>query len=180
MLNHVSMSQLVIITCPKCGKYFALKKEPDDPSVKVRCLACHEYTPYYELSAVPEPLAELDEPETVVTHPKKHLPVLKLLSDAREIYKLRAGRNVIGRLSFTSKADIQIGSSQMKHISREHALVEVKEEMSGYVCYFSLYKKEINDTFVSGKKVNFGDVVCLNSGDRLIFPDNVVLEFTIE
>lgn len=169
------MSELIIIKCPKCGKHFALTQEPLNPSVKVRCLSCHEYTPYFELRPVHEPVVEQTKPETIVHHIVPQLPVLRLMSGGREIYQLKVGRNLIGRFTPTSKADIQIGTLDMKHISREHAVVEVKDEAGRYACFFSLYKKEVNDTYISDKKVSYDDYVRLSHGDRLMLPDNVVL-----
>lgn len=177
------MGELIIIKCPKCGKHFALTQEPLNPSVKVRCLACHQYTPYSELRPVQEPAvepAEQIEQETIVQQPVPQLPVLRLLTPLSEEYQLKLGRNVIGRSAATSQADIQIGTAQMKHISREHAVVDVKEEMGSYACYFSLFKQTLNDTYVSDKKVSFGDSIRLCHGDRLILPDNAVMEVVIE
>lgn len=165
------MDQIIIIKCPKCGKYFALKNEPTDINVMVRCLACRESAPYYQLISVKE---------EIVSKPPRQLPVLRLISPTHMVYYLKVGQNVIGRYAASSKADIQIDTTPFKHISREHAVVEVKEVNGNYMCYFSLHKKEINDTYVSNRKVAYGDSVCLTPGDRLLLPDNAVLEYQIE
>ena len=162
------MSQLVIITCPKCGKHLALKREPAHPDSLVRCLACSESTPYSKFS-----LAQLAvEPAPVILTPS-----LRLLSPSERVFDLKIGRNIIGRNAATSKADIKIDTADLRHISREHAIVDVEEESGKYTCYFSLYKKESNDTYVLDKKVVYGDKVCLNHGDILRFPDNVTMIF---
>ena len=169
------MSELIIIKCPKCGKHFALTQEPVNPSVNVRCLACNEDTPYSQLRPVQESVMKEPAQKTIIQQQGHPLPVLKLISPSNDAFTLKAGRNIIGRFAPTSHADIMIDTGHLKHISREHAVVEVKEEMGKYVCYFSLYKKEINDTYVSDTKVSFGSSIRLKSGDRLQLPDNVIL-----
>lgn len=166
------MDQIIIIKCPKCGKYFALKNEPTDINVMVRCLACSESAPYFQLKSVEE--------EVVISKPPRRLPVLRLISPTNMVYYLKVGQNVIGRYAATSKADIQIDTAPLKHISREHAIIDVKEANGNYMCCFSLHKKEINDTYVSDRKVLYGDSVCLNPGDRLFLPDHTILEYQIE
>ncbi len=174
------MDQLIILECPKCGKYFALKREPAVADVRVRCLACHAFTPYSHLIPVMGNVQSVPDEDDVKPKQEHLVPVLRLISPKSRTYYLKTGRNVIGRYAISSTADIQIDTGPLKHISREHAIIEVTEENGEYMCYFSLYKKEINDTYVSDKKVLYGNSVCLVEGDTLKLPDNTVLKYELE
>ena len=90
-----------------------------------------------------------------------------------ERFALKEGRNVIGRRSSVSSSDIQIPlPNEMKRMSKEHIIIDVKDVPGrGLVHYASLYKEKVNPTAVNGEPLAFGECVVLNDGDRLNLPD---------
>lgn len=104
---------------------------------------------------------------------------LVLVNDRNTVFKLSIGRNVLGRLSQSSHADIQIPTDDRNRMSREHLVIEVKEiPGKGFNHYVSLYKQKLNPTFISGEKLEFGDRVILKDNDIIELPD-VKLKFII-
>ena len=97
---------------------------------------------------------------------------LRMENSGLPLYRLKVGRNIVGRKSPSSSADFQIPSSGEKRMSREHLVVEVKKVPGkGFVHYVSLYKEKVNATMINGVRLEYGDCVVLKDGDRLTLPE---------
>ena len=91
-------------------------------------------------------------------------------------FRLKVGRNVIGRKATASTADIQIPTAGGKHMSREHLVIEVKKVAGkGFVHYASLYKEKVNVTTINDELLEYGDSIVLKSGDKLKLLDVTIL-----
>ena len=173
------------IICPMCGAPNGIAAAPSNPDKAfVICRSCKEKTPYLRWRQVgesPQPKSQQAQNEGATQYgggfkvnPKvvrEQMAYLKLLSPAAKRYDLKPGRNVIGRYSASSSADIQIDTADNRHMSREHAVIEVKEVAGKYMYKFSLCKERINRTLVAGQEVAYGESLYLNPGDRLELPD---------
>lgn len=95
-------------------------------------------------------------------------------------YALKQGRNIIGRKSKTVQptAGIQLVCPDNR-TSREHLVIEVEGDGEhGYVHHVSLYKKEVNATYVGQLRLGHSDRVILQDGSEIRLPD-VCLTFKI-
>lgn len=96
-----------------------------------------------------------------------------------EPFQLKKGRNVIGRKATSSGADIQIPTGNSKTVSREHLVIDVKDiPGAGITHYVSLYKENVNRTFIGPEQLMPGDVIKLKSGDIIRLHD-ITLKFEI-
>lgn len=87
------------------------------------------------------------------------------------VYELKIGRNVIGRQSNTSNADIQIPTDGDNRMSRSHLVINVSMVTNrGLVPVASLFKSEVNATYINGKKLSINDRVELKEGDTISLP----------
>ena len=65
-------------------------------------------------------------------------------------------------------------------MSREHLVIEVKDvDGRGTVYQASLYKRNVNPTFINKEQLTFNDCVILHEGDIIDLPD-ASLKFTIK
>lgn len=95
--------------------------------------------------------------------------------------KLIIGKNIVGReWPGNSITNIQIPTPGKNRMSREHLVIEVKEVAGkGIVHYASLYKQNVNPTFINKERLMFGDCVILRDGDLIDLPD-ASLKFTLD
>lgn len=93
-----------------------------------------------------------------------------LVPSTGQSYRLKPGRNVIGRKAQSSSADFQIAGDD-KRMSREHLVIEVKKERGkGFVHYISLFKERCNRTEVGRTMLEYGDCIILHHGDKVRLP----------
>lgn len=179
------------IKCPCCGAVLAVKTQPGIENKKVTCPVCKESSPFKLYKTVIDKKVEEsteypgkgsdertsyrnnDETETNIGSGLNFaLGRLKVLNVSVSSYRLKTGRNVIGRKASASTADFQIPVTGGKRMSREHLVIEVKKVPGkGFVHYASLYKQKVNETLVNQERLEFGDCVVLNHGDKIILPD---------
>lgn len=173
------------IICPMCGAPNGIAEAPSKPDKAfVTCRACKERTPYLRWRQAGAPVPP--KPKPVQTEPiteyggglgvkreavRDQVAFLKMLAPVAKRYELKPGKNVIGRYSPASSADIQIDTADNKRMSREHAVIEVKEVSGKYMYKFSLCKARINRTVVGGQEIAYGDSLYLKPGDILELPD---------
>lgn len=82
-------------------------------------------------------------------------------------FALKKGKTVIGRCASTSRADMQIPTDDL-YMSRVHAAITVREGANGLVHLLEPMNPK-NPIRVNGIKMEQGDVVALEWGDRLQF-----------
>lgn len=164
--------ETIQIKCPCCGAVLAVKKQPGIESKSVTCPVCKQKSPF---AAFGRPSGKKDEDKTVYPgEVSANVNAGMLVKPGTgERFALKEGRNVIGRKSSVSSSDIQIPlPNEMKRMSKEHIVIDVKDVPGrGLVHYASLYKEKVNPTAVNGEPLAFGECVVLNDGDRLNLPD---------
>lgn len=94
-----------------------------------------------------------------------------------QVYTLRVGANIIGRMAPNSSANIQLPASPLKRMSREHIKIEVRQNGNQYQAICSLFKPDCNATYVNGMPLTYGNTFILQHGAVLSLPDcEVVFE----
>lgn len=187
------MEQTTIkIKCPCCGAILAVKRQPGIENKNITCPVCkessafaayrqvvdvaHEHTQYPDKEKTRH---HSDEETDLGDRPNLVAGVLRVTSASVPEFRLKTGRNVIGRASSASSADFRIPTPESNRMSREHLVIEVKKVPGkGMVHYASLYKPRVNDTRINGERMEYGDCVVLHDGDTLRLPD-AVLRFEI-
>lgn len=172
------MEALVIkIKCPYCGAILAVKKTAGMETKSLTCPVCKESSPYTTFKQIVDKKQE--EHTQVNETPNYTLGQLKGIDSNTQMFRLKVGKNIIGRKATASTADFQISTGESKRLSREHLIIEVKKVPGrGFVHFASLYKMKSNATFINDEQLEYGDCVVLQHGDILKLPD-VSLKFEI-
>ena len=193
--------QVIRIKCPWCSAVLSVKMQPGIESKSVNCPVCKQKSPFTQFrkveagggsvvkkpespaggnvgdgqtqrSAAPEGdgTTQLPEWDNAVD------PFVEVLSTG-EIFPLRMGRNIIGRRSSASHANIQIATGE-RMISREHLVIDVQASFSrGNKYIVSLAKEQVNSTYVGQNLLGYRDAILLNNGDIIRLPGDVVVRF---
>ncbi len=165
------MSNIIKIKCPRCGSILSVNEIAGIETKNVTCPVCEYKGVFTDYKKV-----LYQDPETEYGNPNLTIGILKIM-DTNVSYQLKLGRNVIGRKSTTSKANFQINTGEKRSMSREHIVIDVKEEKyKGFVHYISLYKEKVNKTFVGSEQLHYNDcVIILKQGDIIKLPDAVLI-----
>lgn len=177
------------IKCPNCGAVLVLKNGTNLEGKKLKCAACKETAPYNlfkpvvyrqeEHTEYPEEYGTPDSSENSDRSNNYTLGQIRILSSDLPVFRLKVGKNVIGRKANVSTADIQIPMGDNKRLSREHLVIEIKKiPERGFVHYASLYKLKSNATFINESLLEYGDCAVLQNGDVIKLPD-VSIRFEI-
>lgn len=165
--------EIIKIKCPWCNAILSVKDNPDNVSKSVTCPVCKKASKYSEFRIVNQSNTEDCTQYGFVTPTQEQRVVGTLISkiDGRT-YQLIVGRNVIGRMASNSSATIQIETAPSKRMSREHLAIDVKDiPQKGITHYASLFKEKVNETYVSGQQLLYGDCIILKHGDKIQLPD---------
>jgi len=176
------MNDKVKIKCPYCSKVVSINNMPGIENATLRCGACKQKSPFKLWIRVVDnddkTLYNTDDKTQIAGIPNHKLDVnfvigrLISLDNPKVVYKLKLGRNVVGRKANVSSADIQIFTGECRRMSREHIVIDVKNvEGHGLTHYISLYKEKLNPTYVCDEKLVYGDCLVLNHGDLIKLPD---------
>ena len=194
------------IKCPHCGKVLLIKQQISDFSKVVKCPVCHEASPLRDFKIIeeidkgdktnygikkdetkysnkPEGETTIDNGETTIgdnSIPQSGF-IIDLGSPNDPPYRLKKGKNIIGRAwSGNTITDIGIHTPGKNRMSREHLVIEVKDvDGRGTVYQASLYKRNVNPTFINKEQLTFNDCVILHEGDIIDLPD-ASLKFTLK
>lgn len=188
------MEELIKIKCPYCGAVLSVKNQAGIVSKSVTCPICKQKSPFKDFKLIVDKIGEehTQYPGEDCTRVADlgmdsggsgnlTLGRLKVMPSGPS-YRLRPGRNIIGRRATQSTADFQIPMEESKRLSREHLVIEVKKiPGKGFVHYASLCKQKVNTTFIGNEQLEYGDCVVLNHGDVIKLPDvNVKFEIPDE
>lgn len=187
-MNNMS-ADVMKIKCPNCGAVLVLKNGTNLEGKKLKCAACKETAPYHlfkpvvyrqeEHTEYPEEYGTPDSSENSARSNNYTLGQIRILSSDLPVFRLKVGKNVIGRKANVSTADIQIPMGENKRLSREHLVIEIKKiPERGFVHYASLYKLKSNATFINESLLEYGDCAVLQNGDVIKLPD-VSIRFEI-
>ncbi len=200
------MNDIIQIKCPFDGAVLSVKYAPGIESKTVTCPVCRHKYPFSQFKRVapkgakgasggrhvafsgtdaPTDFGETptqfqyDDATEVKGGPGTKPGSLTLLETGVR-FQLHDGRNVIGRKAQNCTADFQIDTGDGRLMSREHLVIDVEQVPGkGLVHCASLYKEQVNETFIGQNRLFYGDCVVLSPGDLLRLPD-AILQFSIE
>ena len=181
-------TEIMKIKCPCCAAVLTVKAQPGIENKNVTCPVCKQSSSFRMFKQVVEKTPERTEYPGEHTSYANHRTETQLNADVNytlgqlivegsgATFRLKAGRNVIGRKATASTADIQIPITGGKYMSREHLVLEVKKVIGkGFVHYASLYKEKVNETMINNELLEYGDSIVLKSGDKLRLPDATIV-----
>lgn len=166
------------IKCPHCGVVLGLKAVPGLEKKTLRCPKCGVPTPFLSFKRVEvqaQPPKKTESETLVPAFRNQVIGTLRLKGSATPPFQLKEGRNIVGRATSSSTADVQIPVLGSKRMSREHLIIDVKLVGENYVHTVSLYKEKVNETYVGENLLEFGDMVVLSPRDELRLPDATLI-----
>lgn len=194
------MDDIIYLKCPFDGSVLKVRRQPGIEQMNVPCPVCKHTYPFGKFrQVVPQAKKNVDDDDctrypgggsarggddgctrmgdTVIGPAGDSGPGKLKLAGTGQIFSLSPGRNVIGRRALHSNANFQIDTGVERRMSREHLVVDVKQVPGkGYVHSVSLYKAEVNPTFVGNERLLPGDHIILSAGTVINLP-GAVLEF---
>lgn len=180
------MENTIKVKCPCCSKVLTVRNVPGIENMQLTCPICKQKSSFKAFRQINECddgtqyVGSGNKQSDVTMDSKPQTSVVRgvLRMGTDFVFPLKKGRNVVGRKASVSSADIQI-QTESKRMSREHLVIEVKEIGGrGLVYYASLYKERLNQTFIGGEQITYGDSFVLNDGDIIKLPD-CILKFEI-
>ncbi len=176
------MPQVVKIGCPRCGAVLSVKHVDGIESKHVTCPICKNKDLFSNFRRIEENPGEGNTqlPEQFTKPIDGTLTIGELIIQGKR-YPLHIGRNIIGRQATGNTADVQIPADiATKRMSRQHAVIDVKQLQSGYYQHqLSLYKEQVNPTYLGIDRLNYGDTFILLNGNIIKLPD-CELQFVVE
>lgn len=156
------------ITCPHCGAKLKFTPKTETPNKgkdqkdKVECNKCKGLIGYVAVSKT----VIMQVPPRPHSQKRGKLVKVNGFLRANEVFKLRDGKNVIGRFDHASQSDIAISGDPL--MSRRSVEIEVKSVIGGYTFKFTVLqatnpvmfnKKECGKPF--SREIRFGDTFVL-------------------
>lgn len=176
------MDEIIKIKCPFDGAVLSVKNLPGIENKSVTCPICKNKYPFSQYRRVVDTPAPRQSEETDHTQlPTLNYTIGSLIhKETGASYRLKPGKNVIGRKASNSSADIKIDTGDLRSMSRDHLVIDVKKEPGkGYVHYVALFKERVNETKINNMTLLYGDCLILEDGSLLKLPD-CTLEFRIQ
>ncbi len=161
------MNHIIRIKCPFDGAVLSVREQTGIETKTISCPVCRNKYPFTQYERI--------LPQTDIFD---SLGVITVVGTGHS-YRLKTGRNIIGRMAQKSEADFQIDTAGKLMMSREHIVIDVKQNPGNrFVHIISLYKEKVNPTFINNKQLLYGDCMTLNHGDVIGLPD-ATLRFEI-
>lgn len=178
--------QIKRIQCPNCKVILDVKNSKDEEVKQIKCKNCG--TP---LKVTFRPQQEPVEAHTYIAEPKKPsvdsgatqlsagsfgatqlaAATHKLETQAKLMfglvsYPLKEGQNIVGRMGSTSKATVQIETTD-RYMSRQHCCITVTKLPDGTIkAVLSNYQNK-NLTTVDGEPIETGDQIRLTNFNKI-------------
>lgn len=184
------MSEFIKIICPDDGAILSIENKPGLEGKNVVCPLCRISRPFtqyrryvpktedytdYPAGKIPAKPCNAGSGNTELAMENQNLGKLTVVS-TRQTFRLKPGRNVVGRKASASDADFQIETGEKRRMSRQHIVIEVEKVAGkGYVHQTRLFKDRCNDTYINNTRLEAGDCIVLHHGDRLQLPDADVI-----
>ena len=165
------------VKCPWCSAVLRIKSAPGMEGKNITCPNCKHSSPFTQFKPV-IPVVE----ESITCFPggtgnvpkpaKENLIIGRLIIPLTGIsYQLLPGKNIIGRKSPASSANLQIETDGNKKMSREHLIIEVvRLPTFGFTHCASLYKEKVNKTFINEAELMWGYTQILQHRDVIKLP----------
>lgn len=174
------------VVCPECRSRLSIQVVPGIQDKMLQCPIC-KYKAKVSLFQIGQTgkggLGASDEDTELPWPHKINKDVGQLhVIQTDQICELREGSQVVGRLSTTGKADLQIGGDNYsdKFMSRNHVQIDVVKTAHGLEHRLvEIGAKNIPQ--LNGKDIKHGDIIVLHFGDKLTLgKTEIVLEETDE
>jgi len=175
-----------LVKCDSCGLTLDVPQKNNDPVRIIRCLNCShqlrvEFGPqpedsgetFYGGGKVNNRQSQTSDNDGTVYAPQKNVSK-GMLKCGGGLYHLQSGKNVIGRKSSKSEADVQISTND-KHMSRTHAVIKMTRISDGSLKALISCCKDRLTTIVGGQSLAVGDEVVLTSGITLILGETSLI-----
>lgn len=164
----------ITVRCPECRVVLRIKTAPR-PDQTITCPKCgrrypfSEYVPVRLVKRADARQSATTRPQSddTVLPPRRPAPRPAVIVFAGVSYKLRPGRNVVGRWATTSTADIQLPDSS-RFMSREHFLIEVSQAPDGFRYTISPVKDVFQPTSVDGRPLIAGQSLPLRHRSSIL------------
>lgn len=168
------MEDTIKIRCPRCSAMLKVKNVEGIEKKNLKCPVCGERSPFTQFKKVAPQKATEDLGTDITSGPvaesRSSQPGMLVNQASSERYQLVEGSNIIGREASTSQASVRF-PSDLRQISREHAVIDVKLiPGKGYVHTLHLYKAGVNTTLLNGNELVYPEKIRLKDGDMLEFP----------
>lgn len=159
------------ITCPACAAPLQVKFSPQqEPLVAHTVLVPPQSNPASDgatqFGGSPSAATVLVPPQQAVSKS------LKLEYNGNE-YPLVEGQNIIGRQASTSKASIQLPTSD-RYMSRQHCIIQVSTLPDGSKKAVLTNYQNKNATLINGSTIQDGDLIRLQDGDQIVMGHTTV------
>lgn len=177
-------TDVIKIKCPNCGAVLTVKNVPGLAAKNLTCPVCKHKDKVIAFRSLASNQDGNDDVDDSCTHYSSssvsgsavadinQLPGQLRVISTGQVFPLKMGRNVVGRKASSSSADIQLPAGDSKRMSRSHVVINVmKETGTSITTHISLFKENVNKTFVKGNEVLYGDELVLNDGDVIELPD---------
>ena len=173
--------QTINLKCPHCGAKLRAKMVEGIEKKSPICPICKEKSPFadYIKDTAHKDESATDYGITTNANATQALGHLRVVNDAKAtIYNLQEGKNIIGRKASVTNATIQLElPAGANRISREHIVINVVKTVPNvYKHSVSLYKQQVNETFVCDIELEYGICLVLKHGDIIKMPD-ITLRF---
>lgn len=178
---------IISVVCPNCRSRLSIQ---DTSGIQDKILACPvcQYkakVSVYQIGQVGKGGLGSSDSDTVLSGGPvgKNVDIGQMrVIQTGQICDLRKGSQILGRLAESKKADLQIGSINYSdpYMSRLSVKIDIIETSRG-IEHHLVDVGSTNPIKVNGKKINPGDVVVLNFGDKLTLGrTDLILEETNE
>lgn len=171
------MMQKTRVKCPSCGVLLDVRNSSGTSEKEISCPNCNSRIVVKFSTPQIAPSKESVETQEFHTSFISGLTdgiMGKLLYNG-QTYSLQMGINSVGRKASTSKATIQIDTSD-RSMSRMHSIINVTRMFDGTLRTTIKNADNKNITYVGGQILYDGDTIVLNDGD-VIKMGNVNITF---
>jgi hypothetical protein len=153
------------ITCPSCKTILQVKFQPQQEPIEAKTFYAPPKQPVSDSGATQLAGNSYGDTQLVIPTEKK---VSKASLEFRGVnYPLEEGQNIIGRKGTTSKATVQIETSD-RYMSRQHCKITVSTLPDGTKkAVLSNYLNK-NQTTIDGQPIETGDSIRLTDGNTIM------------
>ena len=152
------------ITCPSCKTILQVKFQPQQEPIEARTFYAPPKQPVSDSGATQLTGSSYGATQLDIPAEKK---VSKASLEFRGVnYPLEEGQNIVGRKGITSKATVQIETSD-RYMSRQHCRITVTTLPDGTKrAVLSNYLNK-NQTTIDGQPIETGDSIRLTDGNTI-------------
>ncbi len=167
--------EIIQIKCPNCGAKLRAKMVEGIEKKSPICPVCKEKSPFNDYIKVSPNANEGATDYGAITKSSNanEIGQLRVVGDPEnKVYKLKEGKNIVGRKATTTNATLQLEMpAGGNRVSREHFIINVNPiSPHTYRHSISLYKQQVNETFVGDIELEYGICLVLKHGDLIRIP----------